>query len=187
MPFKQKFSILVVLIILVSLSIAAFMSYNYEGRRVPSPSPIARPTPGQVRSATIQENNETFLVTRIVDGDTFVISTKQKVRLIGVNTPELHVATTKIPDCFGIEAKQKLSELIMGKSVALVKDISETDRYGRLLRYVYIGDDFINKDLVEQGYAQVDTFPPDVNHKSDFLIAQKVARENNRGLWSSCK
>jgi len=87
-------------------------------------------------------------VTRIIDGDTFEISTGEKVRLICIDTPELGEAG-------GEEAKAYLESLILNKLIRLEKDVSETDAYGRLLRYAYIDDRFINKELVEEGYAEV--------------------------------
>lgn len=179
----RKLSTAIVVSIFSVLLIAIFFSYAKESHK---PKQVKSHS-GYVKSATTSTNESaTYLVTRIVDGDTFVIDTGQKVRYIGINAPELHVLTTKIPDCYGLEAKAKDSELILGKRVTLIKDVSETDKYGRLLRYVYVGDDFINRDLVEQGFAQIDTFPPDVKYKSVFLKAQKDARENKRGLWGSC-
>lgn len=68
----------------------------------------------------------------------------------------------------------------------MTRDVSNTDKYGRLLRYVYIGDVFINDYLVRQGYAHIDTYPPDVKYVEQFKEAEKEARENNRGLWKSC-
>ena len=131
-------------------------------------------------------------VLRVIDGDTVELTGGTKVRYIGIDTPELH--HPKIPvQCFGREAMEKNRELVEGRDVILKKDISETDKYGRLLRYVYLLNEssregtFVNDFLVRQGYGVVDTFPPDVAHAQDFLAAQKEARENNRGLWAKCQ
>jgi micrococcal nuclease len=69
--------------------------------------------------------------------------------------------------------------------VRLEKDISETDKYGRLLRYVYVGDLFVNAELVKLGYAQVATYPPDVKYQEYFLTLQREAEEAGRGLWAT--
>lgn len=69
--------------------------------------------------------------------------------------------------------------------VRLEKDISEVDKYGRLLRYVYVEDLFVNKYLVEQGYAKVATYPPDVKYSQLFLEVEQTARKNNLGLWGA--
>jgi len=90
-------------------------------------------------------------------------------------------------ECFGKEASDKNKQLVEGKRVRLEKDISDVDRYGRLLRYVWIGEVFVNDFLVRQGYASVSTYPPDVKYADQFLQAQQEARENNRGLWVTCQ
>lgn len=125
-----------------------------------------------------------YLVVRIVDGDTIELEGGQKVRYIGVDTPE-SVSTKQSVECFGKEASAKNKELVVGKKVRLEKDVSETDRYGRLLRYVYLEDNtFVNDYMVRQGYAYAYTYPPDVKHSKQFVDAQKEAKENGRGLWS---
>lgn len=96
-------------------------------------------------------------VKRVIDGDTFVIangtSKGEKVRLIGVDALETRRTARKEIGYYSQEAKQYLTAMLNGKSVKLVFDIGKRDRYGRLLAYVYIGKKFVNRDLVEQGYA----------------------------------
>ncbi len=131
--------------------------------------------------------SSTSFVTRIVDGDTIQIDTGQKVRYLGMNTPET-VDPRRPVQCFGKEASAYNKNLVLNKKVKLVKDVSETDKYGRLLRYVYLEDGtFVNLKLVQEGYAYSDTFPPDVAHVADFVKAQKQAREEKLGLWNKCK
>lgn len=138
------------------------------------------PTPSTI-SAQVS-GDKAITVKKVIDGDTIEISTGQKVRYIGIDTPE----STIQKECFGAEASVKNKELVEGKSVRLEKDVSETDKYGRLLRYVYVGDVFINDELVRQGFANASTYPPDVKYQDKFSEAQKEARENNRGFWSKC-
>ena len=128
---------------------------------------------------------ERYLVTHVIDGDTIQIEGGEKVRYIGIDTPET-VHPSKAIQCFGKEASRYNSELVMGKLVTLVKDISDTDKYGRLLRYVYIGDEFVNLTLVQNGYAYATSFPPDIAHAANFRRAENTAREAKKGLWSSC-
>jgi hypothetical protein len=90
------------------------------------------------------------------------------------------------PDIVVKEAATKNKELVEGETVRLGKDTSETNRYGRLLRYVFIGNDMVNRLLVKKGYATVATFPPDMKYHRQFLDAEREAREQKRGLWASC-
>lgn len=133
-----------------------------------------------------EEKGEAALVTRVLDGDTIEIESGQKVRYIGIDTPE-SVDPRKPVECFAKEASEKNKSLVEGKKVRLVKDVSETDRYNRLLRYVYVNDTFINLELVKDGYAISTAFPPDVKHSNDFKKAAATARQNKRGLWNKCK
>lgn len=132
------------------------------------------------------EKEITYLVIEVIDGDTIKIEGGQKIRYIGIDTPET-VHPSKPVEYFGIEASNKNKELVEGKQVKFEKDISETDRYGRLLRYIWVGDIFVNDYLVRQGYAYASTYPPDVKYAEQFVQAQREARENNRGLWASCQ
>lgn len=125
------------------------------------------------------------LAIRAVDGDTIEVEIEgesYKVRYIGIDTPELHHPTKPV-GYYAQEAYEKNRELVEGKTVFLEKDVSETDRYGRLLRYVYVGDTFVNAYLVQYGYAQVSTYPPDVKYQEHFMELQREAREAGRGLW----
>ncbi len=133
----------------------------------------------------IPDEKQNVKVVRVIDGDTIEIEGKIKVRYIGINTPELHDPRRPV-ECFAQAAADENKKLVEGKTVSLEKDVSEVDKYKRLLRYVYVDNIFINDYLVRQGFAQVSTFPPDVKYVSQFLEAQKEAKENNRGLWKEC-
>jgi micrococcal nuclease len=123
----------------------------------------------------------TATVTRIIDGDTIQLSTGEKLRYIGIDTPELSGKDA----CFAQEAAQKNSELVLNKKVELEKDVSEKDRYGRLLRYVYIEDKMINYELVSQGYAFASKYPPDIKNQELFEKAQEQAHSQKRGFWGN--
>lgn len=131
-------------------------------------------------------------VKKVVDGDTIKLETGETVRYVGIDTPE-----TKHPNkpvqCFGREASAKNKELVEGREILMEKDISNTDRYGRLLRYIYLPNPdatdeaiFVNEYLVEQGYAHLLTYPPDVKYDKMLKDAQTIAREEKRGLWEKC-
>jgi micrococcal nuclease len=143
---------------------------------------------------------EVATVTRVVDGDTIEVTitavtpgpgagageigTTYKIRLIGIDTPESVKPDSPI-ECFGKEASAAATALLEGEEVRLVKDVEETDRYQRLLRYVYLGDEMANARLVANGYAFAYTYPPSVRHSDLFVALEREAREGNRGLWSS--
>lgn len=154
-------------------------------------------TPSEIPVATVSASvavNSRFKVTKVVDGDTFYINFKGQnvsVRMIGVDTPET-VDPRRAVGCFGKKASDETKRLIEGKEVMLTKDVSETDKYQRILRYVFLplsgGENlFVNDYLVRQGFAKTLTYPPDVKYDSRFLQAEKEARENLRGLWGECK
>lgn len=124
-------------------------------------------------------------VGRVIDGDTIELFDGRRVRYIGIDTPEME-DTRKEVKCFAKEAKEENVRLVDGKTVRLKKDVSETDKYGRLLRYVYVGDVFINEYLIRQGFARIDTIPPDVKFQQQFLGAQREAKGQGRGLWAKC-
>jgi micrococcal nuclease len=124
-------------------------------------------------------------VVRVVDGDTIEIEGGQKIRYIGVDTPETVKPNTAV-QCFGKEASNKNKELVEGKVIEIEKDISETDKYDRLLRYVFVDDVFVNQYLVGEGYAYSSSYPPDVKYQGVFREAQKKAEEESKGLWGAC-
>ncbi len=121
-----------------------------------------------------------FRVVRIVDGDTFIVGAEATtVRLIGVNAPEHD-------ECYGPEATAGLADLIGGSTVRLTTDVEQTDRYGRLLAYVYVDGVFVNEALVEQGDAIARPYPPNVALQPVLETAMEQARREHRGLWDVC-
>lgn len=151
-------------------------------------APTARPAQIIPTQAPVASNTQAVeaLVVHVVDGDTIDVNLGGKiyrVRYIGVDTPET-VHPSQPVECMGREASAFNKQLVEGKIVRLEKDISETAKYGRLLRYVYVGDIFVNVELVRQGLAHVSTYPPDVKYQDVFLQLQREARDAGRGLWS---
>jgi endonuclease YncB( thermonuclease family) len=118
-------------------------------------------------------------VVNVIDGDTVEVEMEGRVysvRYIGIDCPEWGEGGYE-------QATQANRQLVEGKSVRLVKDISDTDQYGRLLRYVYVGDTFVNAELVRSGFAAAFTYPPDVKYSTLLVQLEREAREAGRGLW----
>jgi micrococcal nuclease len=133
----------------------------------------------------------TAVVDYVVDGDTLDVlidGKKERVRLIGIDTPETKKKDTPV-ECFGPEASDHLRELLpAGTAVRLERDVVGRDDYGRLLAYAYRSSDglFVNLDIVAKGFAQPLTIPPNVNFSEQFVEAARVAERSNVGLWASC-
>ena len=152
-------------------------------------APAAPPTTGAV------EANAT--VDHIVDGDTVdvvVDGVEERVRLIGIDTPEIaHAASGSRPEqvaeCFGDEAKTYTESLLaVGTPVRLERDVVARDDYGRLLAYVYRASDgvLVNYEIIRHGYAQPLTIPPNVAFSDLMVDAARQAERDDTGLWSVC-
>lgn len=141
---------------------------------------VATPSPGA------QPERTSARVLSVVDGDTIRVAigaTSYPVRYIGMDAPE----ATGAPQPFAAEATDANRRLVEGREVLLEKDVSETDVFGRLLRYVYVDVGgstlMVNAELVRLGYARVATYPPDVAHQPELLALEREARAAGRGLW----
>ena len=120
------------------------------------------------------------VVERVVDGDTIVLSGGRRVRYIGVDTPELG----DNPERYGMEASGFNRSLVAGRVVTLQEDVSETDRFGRLLRFVYADGILVNAELVREGYAMAKLYPPDTRYAACFAALEQEAKEAGRGMWA---
>lgn len=144
-----------------------------------SDDPTATPAPGAAR------------VVRHVDGDTLVVAIddrEEPVRLIGIDTPET-VAQDRPVECFGPEASARLAELLpVGTDVRLERDVEARDRFDRLLAYVVRADDgaVINVVMVEEGFAESVSYPPNLARQGELDRAEADARTAQRGLWPAC-
>ena len=120
-------------------------------------------------------------VTRHTDGDTLWLSGIGKVRLIGIDTPDVYGGV----ECFGRRASAFVERTVpLGATVRYRLGVDERDRYGRALAYVWLADGrFLNRLLVARGYAQPLTVPPNVDYEDEFVRASQRAREAGRGLW----
>ena len=141
-------------------------------------------------------NYADILVKRVIDGDTIQLETGEMVRLIGIDTPEIHDSDKLYRDSartkqdvttikeMGWRAYKFTKSLIEGKRVSLEFDVEKHDKYGRLLAYVYLKDKtFVNAKIVEEGYASLMTISPNVKYADLLLKLYQQARNNRRGLW----
>jgi micrococcal nuclease len=157
-------------------------------------------TSGSPVGATPPAERETGHVVRVSDGDTLTVQLadrRERVRLIGVDSPELHASPKLDRDAArsrrsrrdiqaeGARAQAFAEKRLLGRTVALERDIQARDRYGRLLAYVWLEDGTLfNLELVREGWARILTKPPNVRHAADLLDAQRDARDARRGLWA---
>jgi micrococcal nuclease len=154
-----------------------------SGSATPAPLPGApdRPT-GPTQDATL---------VRVVDGDTIRVmvgGVEERVRYIGIDTPELNTSSSATPGPYAEAATDANARLLAGGRLVLETDVSERDQYDRLLRNAWLERDgawmLVNLALVAEGYAEVSTYPPDVKYVDVLLAAQRAAREDGRGLWT---
>lgn len=134
--------------------------------------------------------SQPFRVLKVIDGDTIVVQIgfkKETVRLLGVDTPEIKSPYTE-EECFGREASKKTKDLLLKQRVYLIKDKNAPDRdkYGRLLRYVFLEDgSFINAELIKEGYAFLYILEP-IEFGNFFHSLEEKAKQQKIGLWGSC-
>jgi micrococcal nuclease len=139
-------------------------------------------------TAFAQDSQTYYPISKFVDGDTFWIrkadGKEEKIRLIGIDAPESRNTGKKQEHPLGKASAAYLQRLLTGQTVRLAYDVSKYDRYKRTLAYVYLKDGtFVNAHMVQQGYAQVLTIPPNVKHADLFLKMEREARAKKRGLW----
>ncbi len=152
------------------------------GRSPAEAPPTASPATGNLPAGV------DVVVRKVIDGDTIDVSGGERVRLIGIDTPETN-DPNRPAGCFGKEASRFTAAVLApGTPVRLVGDAEQRDRYGRLLAYVYRRDDglFVNAELLRRGYAQLLTIPPNVAHTDEFAAIARDARAGSQGLWGTC-
>jgi micrococcal nuclease len=169
-----------------SLAFAASMATNpylpqpgavVDGRQRPPPFGQPAPPSDAVRGQVV----------RVVDGDTIVVDVDGQVvtvRYLGVNTPET-VDPGRPAQCYGREATARNAALVAGREVHLDADREDRDRFGRLLRYVWVGGTMVNYVLVEEGYADIE--PYEIRYADGFRRLRDAALEQRRGLWGACR
>lgn len=164
---------------------AAGASAAPSGRSEAAPTPTSLATG---RTGAVPATRERAEVVRVSDGDTIRVrlagGREVPVRYIGIDTPET-VDPRKDVQCYGREASAFNAKLVAGKTVELEKDVSETDKYDRLLRYVWADGKMVNEELVRGGYARSSAYPPDVKYQDRFRALEAEARQRGIGLWAA--
>ena len=127
----------------------------------------------------VEIDESTAVVTKVIDGDTIEIEGGYRVRYIGIDAPERG-------EPYYWEAYQSNRELVLGKRVHLERDVEDKDKYGRLLRYVWINDTMVNAELVRLGYAYSRPYPPNLKYQAYLQQMEEKAKEHRLGVWSSC-
>ncbi len=180
--------------LLLGVAVAVFAACGGAAPANPTtPAALATPTPPlSGPAATPIGQTERATVVRVVDGDTIIVDRgrgDERVRYIGVDTPESVKPDTPV-EFMAKEATAENARLVEGRTVLLETDVSDTDRFGRLLRYAWVEDQdrpgsirMVNLELVARGVAQVVTYPPDVRYTDALLEAQRAARDQGLGLW----
>jgi micrococcal nuclease len=149
--------------------------------------PTATATSLPTITSTPKPERQVAQVVGVIDGDTIEVEIdgqRYRLRYIGVDSPEPRDRASSVIDA-GVQAAQVNEELVGGKTVWLEKDISETDQYDRLLRYVYVGELFVNAEMVRRGYAEAKRYEPDVRYQALFEQLQVEARAAKRGFWGA--
>jgi len=130
-------------------------------------------------------------VVKVIDGDTIKLENGETLRYIGIDTPEIKIKQNGRfaykPQPFSLEAKKLNEKLVKNKIVRIEFDVEKTDKYKRLLGYCFVGDTLVNKKLVEEGFAVIYTFPPNVKYVEALVNAQENARKNAKGMWGVYK
>ncbi len=193
----QNTKLLVLTSFLIIFSGLGFLwrGFNKEQPAVASPAPIIQNVPeaSDGERATQGLMGERAKVLEVVDGDTIKVlldGAERTVRFVGIDTPET-VDPRRPVGCFGKEASNETKSLLSGKIVILQKDVSDTDKYKRILRYIFLPLEngqilFVNDYLVREGFAKVYTYPPDVKFNEQFKDAEKQARDGKKGMWGRC-
>jgi endonuclease YncB( thermonuclease family) len=167
---------------LLLLILIFLVSVYFVGKTIEKNKPLIDSVQKQIEPKENKENvkgektEKTLTVTRIIDGDTFTVSTGETVRLIGIDTPEKN-------ECYSREAASKLSALILNKEISVETDKGEKDRYGRTLLYIWADGIFINQVLAKEGFARAVRYPPNTKYAPVFEAAELEAKSKEIGIW----
>lgn len=167
--------------VLLSLLLISFLAGCAQDRQADEPIPTT--DPALARCVPADGFSERAVVSRVVDGDTITIEVggqEFRLRYIGIDAPELNSTEQSTAE----QSTNYNKILVEGQQVILYHDTSETDRFDRLLRYVFVGDVFVNYELVRAGMARARDYPPDSACKDVLRYAERLAKKHNLGIWS---
>ncbi len=168
------------LLLLIPVPVQAEIFYWFDNNGQKHYSDRARQGAESLR---VQAGYNYVRVKKVHDGDTILLFNGKKVRLLGINTPEVE-SRHKTLQAGGEEARQWLSKKVLNQKVRLESDIEKTDKYGRFLAHVFTEkQEHINVELVKLGYASVNIHPPNLNYTDKLLQAQQLAETQSLGLW----
>lgn len=180
-------AVVVVLVVAVACGGAASPSAQPSSLPLATATASASPTAAPTASAAPGAARVRAEVISVTDGDTIRVRIDGQsvpIRYIGIDTPET-VDPRRDVQCFGREASAFNAKLVAGKVVELEKDVSETDRFQRLLRYVYVDGKMVNEELVRGGFAISSSYPPDVKYQDRLRALEVEARTKGVGLWAA--
>jgi len=169
-------------IALIILVIALFYLNRYQAKDNPV-------TLSHKHENSLQPASSEFRVSRVIDGDTIVLSNGDHVRYLGIDAPETHILQNghwiDAPKPFGPEAAEFNRQMVEGKVVRLEYDVERYDKYNRTLAYIYVDDKCVNAELLKEGYACVFNKSPNIKHADEFIALQREARLARRGMWGA--
>lgn len=119
-------------------------------------------------------------VSHVVDGDTFVMDSGERVRIVGVDAPEISSG-----ECFAVKARDALSRLVLGKSVVLVDDVDSSDKYGRHLAYVMVDGVDVGLSLASDGFVRYMFVAPNYNRAESIKLSVYSAVDAKKGMWGN--
>jgi len=167
-------------IAVLAVCMLAVRAYRFFAPRASSqPAPTQPPVPS---SRTRGLERYPYFCTKVIDGDTIVVKSLGPVRLIGIDTPEMNY-DFGVPQLFAEEAREFCRRLVLRKGVSLEFDEVKRDKYGRALAYVFVGDAFVNAELVKAGLAKAYHIAPNDRYKGEFRQLQRDAKAKGLGLW----
>lgn len=181
LPHRSRAAVLVAAAVAVVAGCTEVSPSQPDDAPTASASDTSSPPGSPPASAPLTAEAPRVEVVDVIDGDTLdvrVDGTVERIRLIGINTPERG-------ECFADEARDALVDLVAGREVRLERDTSGRDQYGRVLAYLHVDGEHVNAALVRGGFAIARSYPPDTSRDDELAAAQREAQRTGAGLWGA--